>query len=197
MNVDADIHNENEMDKLLWMQFLNGDEASFEQIYRRYVNNMFQYGMTIVGDRDFVKDCIHDVFVKIYNNRANLSVTDNILFYLLSALKNTIINVSKRDNARIIYQDVLSDDVPPSDEKPETPESIFLDKESQDITAKTIETILQQLTPRQREIIHCRYVMDMSIDEISKLTEINYQSVQNIIQRSLDRIRNLLKKNPE
>lgn len=193
MNVNADIHQGNEADKLLWNKFLDGDEDSFEQIYRQYVNNLFRYGMTISNDKDFVKDCIHDMFIKIYNNRANLSATDNIMFYLLFALKNTLINALKRNNDKIVYQYTLNDSLN-LDEKIETPESIYLEKELQNITDKTVEMILQHLTPRQREIIHCRYVLGMSIEEISKLIEINYQSVQNIIQRSLDRIRNLMQK---
>ena len=33
-----------------------------------------------------VKDCIHDVFVKIYTNRAKLTPTDNIIAYLTNSL---------------------------------------------------------------------------------------------------------------
>ena len=63
---------------------------------------------------------------------------------------------------------------------------------SQDELQKTIRTVLSLLTDRQREIIYYRYIEELSIEEIAVLTEMNYQSVQNTIQRSLKRIRESL-----
>lgn len=57
---------------------------------------------------------------------------------------------------------------------------------------KTIRTVLSLLTDRQREIIYYRYIEELSIEEIAVLTGMNYQSVQNTIQRSLKRIRESL-----
>lgn len=45
-----------------------------------------------------------------------------------------------------------------------------------------------------REIIYYRYIKEMSIDEISKVTDMNNQSVSNSIQRALGRIRDLFKR---
>ena len=54
--------------------------------------------------------------------------------------------------------------------------------------------MMSSLTTRQREIVYYRYIKDMSIDEISKITDMNYQSVSNSIQRALGRVRNLFKR---
>ena len=54
--------------------------------------------------------------------------------------------------------------------------------------------MMSVLTDRQREIIHYRYIKEMSIDEISKVTDMNNQSVSNSIQRALGRIRDLFKR---
>ncbi|MDH6306051.1 RNA polymerase sigma factor (sigma-70 family) [Parabacteroides sp. PF5-5] len=52
-----------------------------------------------------------------------------------------------------------------------------------------MNAILESLTPRQKEVIYYRYVEGMKIDEICKLMEMNYQSVQNLIQRSIKKVR--------
>ena len=57
-----------------------------------------------------------------------------------------------------------------------------------------LKKVLTSLTTRQREIVYYRYIKDMSIDEISKITDMNYQSVSNSIQRALGRVRNLFKR---
>ncbi len=50
-----------------------------------------------------------------------------------------------------------------------------------------VHAMMSSLTTRQREIVYYRYIKDMSIDEISKITDMNYQSVSNSIQRALGR----------
>ena len=48
---------------------------------------------------------------------------------------------------------------------------------------------LLALTARQREAIYLRYTMDMSLEEISNLLEMNYQSARNLIHRSVEKLR--------
>ena len=65
-------------DASLWNRFLDGDREAYAHIFERYVRVLFMYGSQFTGDRELVKDCIQDVFVKIYSNRSNLRPTDNI-----------------------------------------------------------------------------------------------------------------------
>ncbi|WP_455786691.1 RNA polymerase sigma factor, partial [Parabacteroides goldsteinii] len=54
---------------------------------------------------------------------------------------------------------------------------------------KMINEILALLTPRQKEIIYYRFIQELSMDEICILMNLNYQSAQNLIQRSLKKVR--------
>lgn len=183
--------NNSSSDSLLWDNFLKGDDKSLSLIYTANIQRLFQYGLALTSDRDLVKDCIHDLFVKLHNNRTKLTSTDNVFFYLSIALKNTIINAIKK-NRNIDYIDILDE----TKEESDTPESTFIDNEYDENTKITVESILSRLTIRQREIIYYRYIEGKSIDEIGKLTNMNNQSVSNIIQRSFSKIRFFLKKNP-
>ena len=139
------------------------------------------------------KDCIHDVFVKIYTNRAKLTPTDNIIAYLMVALKNTLFNALKKtsDSFSLDEADEKEDQ---SEEHFSTPETIYINKEQEKNTHMKVHAMMSSLTTRQREIVYYRYIKDMSIDEISKITDMNYQSVSNSIQRALGRVRNLFKR---
>lgn len=75
-----------------------------------------------------------------------------------------------------------------------TPETIYINKEQEKNTHMKVHAMMSSLTTRQREIVYYRYIKDMSIDEISKITDMNYQSVSNSIQRALGRVRNLFKR---
>lgn len=60
---------------------------------------------------------------------------------------------------------------------------------SQNELQQTVREVLSLLTDRQREIIYYRYIEELSIEEIASLMDMNYQSVQNSIQRSIKKIR--------
>lgn len=79
--------------------FITGIFAN-AHIFERYVRVLFMYGSQFTGDRELVKDCIQDVFVKIYSNRSNLRPTDNIKYYLFAALRNSLLNNLKRNKVR-------------------------------------------------------------------------------------------------
>ena len=52
--------------------------------------------------------------------------------------------------------------------------------------------LLDALPPRQKEVMYYRYVEGMDLPDICKLMEMNYQSVQNLIQRSIKKVKGFL-----
>ncbi|MDR1884165.1 MAG: sigma-70 family RNA polymerase sigma factor [Prevotella sp.] len=179
-------------DSSLWNSFLSGNDEAFAYIYRRYVRNLFQYGLQFSSDRELIKDCIQDIFVKLYADGSKTSSTDNIKFYLFGALKNSLINALKRDRIHSLYLNLQEKQ--DNDYTAETAETLLINIESELSVKARVDRIMSQLTVRQREIIYYRFVENMSLDEISAFTKMNYQSVSNIIQRSLKKIRGFYKK---
>jgi DNA-directed RNA polymerase specialized sigma24 family protein len=51
------------------------------------VKALFAYGIQIVKDRAVVEDCIHDLFIELWNRKAFLSSTDSIKLYVFKSLK--------------------------------------------------------------------------------------------------------------
>jgi DNA-directed RNA polymerase specialized sigma subunit, sigma24 homolog len=69
-------------DKQLWQAFKQGDRGAYEQIYRQNIRLLYEYAYRFVVDKQFINDCLQDVFVDIWEKRERLSDTDNIKFYL-------------------------------------------------------------------------------------------------------------------
>lgn len=175
---------------ILWNQYLAGDNDAFALIYNQNVRTLFRYGLIFCSDKELIKDCIHDVFIKIDSNRSNLQHINNISSYLCTALRNAIINAMKRMRNQAESIDILDN----MSEDDDSPESYLIEREDELLKNATIDNIMSILTVRQREIIYYRFIQDMSIDEISLITNMNNQSVSNVIQRSLIRIRKIFKK---
>ena len=151
--------------KIKWCQFIAGDKEAYSWIYKVYIQMLFQYGKRFTSDTELIKDCIQEVFTKLYNN---------------NCLINTICQESH-------YERYNSETISFSLEL--TVEEQYVNNEHYQNQLKRIREILALLTPRQKEIIYYRYIQELSFDEICVIMDINYQSAQNLIQRSLKKIR--------
>lgn len=172
-------------EEILWTQFINGDDTAYGLIYKKYVRILYQYGIQFTNNEDLVKDAIHDLFVKLYANRATLRTSANVKFYLFVSLKNCLHNIFKKEISFLKIDEYDLSNV--SDYAAEAKVTESLDQEEK---KQQIYTLLDELTDRQREVIYYRFIQELPLDEICILMDMNYQSVQNLIQRSLKKMRN-------
>lgn len=179
------IHPDSRDDQSVWRRFIAGDVKAYEVIYKEHIQTLFSYGMTITDDVELVKDCIQDVFVKIYHNRQSLHQTNNIRLYLITALKNTLFNAFRKQNSyRAIIKSVETEEI---DNDIAIEKLISQEKKTEQ--EKLVAICKSLLTQRQQEIIHYKFVEELTLEEISERLDINYHSVANIIQRAFRKIR--------
>lgn len=170
--------------KIRWQQFISGDNDSYSWIYNTFVQDIYRYGLRFTSNKEIIQDCIQEVFTTLYKNRDRLITPENIKVYLFVSLKNNLIRTIYKES---VYNHDLSEDIEFSLEP--TVEDEFISNEQYVNQQKRIKEILTLLSPRQREIIYYRYIQELSMDEICTLMDLNYQSAQNLIQRSLKKMR--------
>lgn len=172
-----------EESQIKWEQFVSGDDDAFAWIYTTYAKRLFQYGICFCSDKELVKDCIQSLFTELFRNRFRTNQPENIKVYLFSALKNNLFREIKRKQMK----EGLTDDILFSLEL--SVEEQFIADEKYLLEKEKVSQLLSLLTPRQKEIIYFRFIQEMSMDEICSIMNINYQSAQNLIQRSLNKLR--------
>lgn len=172
-------------EKEWWNLLKAGERSVLSMIYGAYIENMFAYGMSIVANRDFVKDCIQDVFVDLWKYRANLSATDNIKFYLLKSLRNKIYTLSAKEK-RLLIQEV--------DERqmvmltPSYEETVINDQKSSFIQTQ-LANCVEKLPERQKEVIRHLFFENHSYEETSNIMAINLRSVYTLAWKALSALR--------
>ena len=171
-------------DQIIWENLLCGDDEAYTYIYREYSQALYAYGMHFTSDKGLVEDCIQDVFIKIFQNRRHLQSTDNIKLYLFIALKNKLFNIFRKD---IKYSQI--DSLEPVFAAEYTIEDEIIENEREQFLNEKMIRMLEVLSPRQKEIIYYRFVEGLSYEEICQIMDMNYQSTQNLIQRSLKKLR--------
>lgn len=174
-----------EEETLLWKSFLRGDDEAFSELYKRYIQVFFLYGLQFTSDRELIKDCIQDVFEKLLKTRKKLGSTNNVRIYLFVIMKNAMINMLKKEGHTVCF--VGNEEQTQYEEKTIVDE--LVEKEDEYRIHMQINKIFSLLTSRQKEIMYYRYIECRDIKEIATIADMNYQSVLNLIHRSVKKVR--------
>lgn len=174
-------------DTMVRERFLSGDDEVYAWLYRKYVNELFSYGMRLAHDSELVKDCIHDVFVKLYGRRSALAEVSRVRLYLLISLRNEIYTALKKSNKSGAVE--WDNSTEPLFSVDYTAEESLIEREQTDERQRRIRRALNALSARQKEVFYYRYTLEMKLPEICEVMGINYQSLQNLMQRSFRKVR--------
>ena len=168
----------------LWYAFRQGDEAAFQQIYRLYARDLLNYGYKVTNDVPLIEDSIHDLFIELWQSRANLSDTDSIRFYLFRSLRNKINKTRHRD---LFFQASDIDTVHTADDF--IIENTLIEHEQREQVHRQLRKSYDLLTPRQQEALNLRFYQHFSNEEIARIMGVNYQSACRFIYSALKTLR--------
>ncbi|MDD2962180.1 MAG: sigma-70 family RNA polymerase sigma factor [Muribaculaceae bacterium] len=171
-------------DDILWSSFLLGDVEAYSELFYRFSDAMFCYGCKFTGDRELVKDCIQDTFVKLINSREKLIATNNnIKAYLFVALKRIILASMERNVSTLSISDFVNDDFIVEISDNDQCENVLPEQRA------ALKKAIGELTPRQREAIYLYYIQEIPLKDIPALLDMNYQSTRNLLHRAMLKLR--------
>ncbi len=179
------VNNLKERTQRLVAEFCEGNDNAFAELYKMYVDILFNYGMKLTSDQELLKDCIHDVFVKVYGKRSEKNAINNLCSYLLISLKNRLLDEFRR-HAFSTPNEIeeydyrrATDDV----------EREYLFQEHELMQSNQVAHLMKNLTRRQREAITLYYIEERKYDEICDIMQMNYHSVRNLMHRGMLKLR--------
>jgi RNA polymerase sigma-70 factor (family 1) len=78
----------------VWQQQIacDGDEKAFAELFRYFYDRLLHFCIQYVHTREAAEEIVSDVFVKIWNRRADLEEVINLEVYLFVAVKNHSLN---------------------------------------------------------------------------------------------------------
>jgi len=174
-------------DSQLWQQLKNGSELALGKLIKKYFNLLQNYGYKFVRNEDFVKDCVQEVFVEIWNRRQNISQPDSVRAYLLSSVRKRILRESVRQ--KINGEDEIINIENDLKFAEFSPELVIIEQENMQETIQKVAVLLNLLPKRQREVIYLRFYQNLERDEIAQIISVNSQSVSNLLQAAFKTIR--------
>ncbi len=178
-----------DQDQVLWDEFREGCEGAFAMMYQRTFMDLYRYGLKISPQKEVVKDCIHDLYVDLWNKREQLKPVDSIKGYLLIALKRKLINYFNRSK-KISPQGIFFEDqdIPISISR----EREIINHQSVKEQKDRILAALDMLTKRQRKALQLKFYHNCTNQEIANKLSLDINSTYNLVSRAVKRLRNSL-----
>ena len=121
----------------LLLAFEEGDATAFSKLYDLNVNLLFSYGCKLTTDRELLKDCIHDVFVKMYTKKEELKHVENFKSYLFISLRNRLCDEVRK---RLYVSDAKVEELNPV--SCEDVENNYLEREREHVNNKLVKHLL-------------------------------------------------------
>ncbi|MFB2118729.1 RNA polymerase sigma factor [Parapedobacter sp. 2B3] len=169
-------------EKALLQQLRDGDQTAFDVLYHRYKGLLYVHAYKRLNNREDVQDILHDIFSNLWESRKTLDIKENLGVYLYRAVRNAIINRQLKDKRATEYirsfDGFLHDYLGNTD---------YLVRER--MMMSLIETEINSLPPRMREVFELSRQDGLSHKEIAGQLNITEQSVRSHIKGALKILR--------
>jgi RNA polymerase sigma-70 factor (ECF subfamily) len=179
---------QNKSEVEVWNAFNLGDERAFNFLYRVYTPVLYRYGLNLCQDEDLVKDSIQNIFIYLRSKRGNLSEINSVKGYLYKTLQNEIFKEFKRRN--IVFKQEYFELGFLVDFSPEIQ---FIAKEDAELRKSRFNSLLGELTKRQRQAILLLFEENLSYKEIANLLGLSdTKSARKLVYRGLSVLKAIL-----
>ncbi|KAA9347166.1 RNA polymerase sigma factor [Larkinella humicola] len=171
---------------VVWQQFLSGDTVAFAYLMSSHFQVLFRYGSKFSKDKEFVKDCIQDLFLIIWERRDRLSAEVAVKPYLMASLRR-LMNRSGQSRTG------LSDELPSDNEEvfdiEYSVEEEYIEQENVRVITQRFKKLLNELPKRQKEVIYLKFFQEMDRNQISEVMDISPQTVSNLLQIAIRQLK--------
>lgn len=170
-----------------WKKFKEGDLNAFQTIYDSFLPNLYAYGVKLAPGFELLDDCIQELFLDLYTHRKNLTIPENLEFYLLKSLRYIIFHKIKKENRYTNIEEKLT-------------KSFLFNLETEDYESDSIiqdkleliRSALSELNSTQREILYLKFYNNMNYSEIAEILGVKPDSAKKQVYRVVERLREVL-----
>lgn len=143
--------------------FQKGNEASFNELVRRYQEKIYWVARRFVNDHDQADDIVQEVFIKVYSALKQFRGESSVYTWLYRIAVNVSLNALRKKRARDFIR--IDEFFETAEDENERPDAIF-EKDEQQIQ---IEEAIARLPEKQKAVFILRYHEELPYEEISHI----------------------------
>jgi RNA polymerase sigma-70 factor (ECF subfamily) len=179
--------NSNEEDIEFLSTFLSGDEDGFIELMRKYKTGVYRVVMSILRDRRTTEEATEDTFFKLYEKAHTFKHKSSFKTWLFTIAVNTARNYRKKLIRR--KKEISLDNSYYNLKNHNDPVKQTELRHKSDI----LESVIDELPERQREVFRMKYISDMKIKEIAEILSLSEGGVKASLSIALNKVREDMK----
>lgn len=150
-----------------------GDMVAFDTIYERYFNRLYGFVFRYVKQKVDVEGIVQEVFIKIWETRSKIDVHSSFEYFIFTIAYNLTISLLRKRVIENKYVDHIK-----SLQQVKNADDILEDIHFKALEGK-VQLLLNQLTPRQKQIFQLSREDGLSHREIAGKLNISVNTVKN------------------
>lgn len=171
-----------------WRRIQQDDKTGLADLYAMFASEMMAFGLSIVPDRNLVKDCIQELFIEVWRYRRNGAAVKNVKVYVFKALSNKIKKEWAKEKKRNAKDQELGANVLYFTNELE---SGIIHIHQEENHNQRLSEAMSKLSPRQMEVIRYLFFENLPNDQIAKLMGINVESVYTLSWKAICNLRRM------
>jgi RNA polymerase sigma factor (sigma-70 family) len=173
-----------------WEQIRKGDQQALFELYNDLYFHLVRFGLKQVGDDELVKDCITQLFLKIWDGRQKLSAVTQVKSYLFSSLRNLLLDHYQQQNR---LSDALHQMAQVDGSRELSYEEIIIQTQQDDELKQRIKRAFAQLSPKQLELVRLKFFEGLSYEQLALRSAQSVKTAYNTIYEAVKILRKELK----
>lgn len=167
--------------------FKKGNAKAFEKLFEIYHKRLYGFVFGLTRSKEDSEEIVQNAFIQVWKNRANFNEKYPFHTYLFQIARNAFLNHNrKRINRRIFeeYFEIFTE------QAVESTEEYMLFEE----TRKVVDTLINAMPPRRREIFILQKIEGLSRKEISERLNLSIVTIDSHLMKANKQITDGLKK---
>ena len=153
--------------------------ATFDAIYNRYCHKLYEFVLRYVKQEEDAEELVQEVFIKIWEVRGKIDVYASFESFLFTIAYNSTMSLLRKRLTEVKYREYLK-----RFQQVETTAPVIEELQFNELNEK-VQALLNQLTPRQKEIYMLSREEGLTHKEIAKKLEISENTVKNHLVNTL------------
>lgn len=158
-------------DKDLLILIQKDDKVAFYNIYERYSKRLFGFVIRYIKLEADAEEIVQEVFVKIWESRNRIDVYSSFEVFLFTIAYNTTMSLLRKRSSEKKYLDHLK--AIQISHSPDLIDEIHFNELNE-----KVKSLLDELTPRQKEIFQLSREEGLTHDEIARKLNISVNTVK-------------------
>jgi RNA polymerase sigma-70 factor (ECF subfamily) len=149
--------------------------VAFDAIYEKYCKRLYAFVIRYVKQEEDAEEIVQEVFIKIWENRKKINIYASFESYLFTITYNSAISLLRKKVHEKKYLEYLYS-VQTEETSVELTDEIYFNELN-----NKMQSLLNELTPRQKEIFLLSREEGLTHEEIAKKLGISVNTVKNHI----------------